>query len=243
MVGEGTAIINLAGFVGARVTDSVLTIFNGGEDSDGNPILLTHGYSATVLPGGFGIIMVGSLDNGVLDVKVPTLPVGSAVSEFTFDLPGKAGRDPDYSQARCSTGEWLANAVLTLGQFDANSGNYVNKSDIATPTNHQSCVGDAGKAVLLAPKVKGPKRAKEGRRRSYTVTVTNRGTATAKKLKVRASGKGAAGKASAGKLAPGASKRVKVKVKFTKRGVSKVKFKAGGKKIKSRKSAYSVKVK
>jgi len=242
VVGEGTAVINIAGSVGFRITDSVLTIFNGGKDSDGNPILLTHGYSATVLPGGFGVIMVGSLDHGVLDVKVPTLPVSSAVSEFTFDLPGKTGKDPDYSQAKCSTGEWLANAVLTLGHFDSNSGKYVDRSDVATDTNHQSCVGEAGKAVLGSPKVKGPKRAREGHRRTYTVTVTNRGTATAKKVKVKARGRGATGKALAAKLAPENSKRIRVKVKFTRRGVSKVKFKTGGAKVKSKKSVYRVKV-
>lgn len=242
VVGEGTAVINLAGFVGFEVTDSVLTIFNGGRDDEGNPILLTHGYSATVVPGGFGIIMVGSLVRGVLDVKIPRLPVNSAVSEFTLDLPGVAGRDPDFSRARCSTGDWTVNAVLTLGQSDPNTGQYVNQSDVTTPANHQSCAGRTGRGRLGAPRIKGPKRAMKGTRKTYSVTLTNNGTATVKETKITAGGRGAKGRGSAGRLRPGASKRVKLKVRFTKPGASRVRFKLAGMKVKSSSSVYRVRV-
>ncbi|MBK8295367.1 MAG: hypothetical protein IPK93_11625 [Solirubrobacterales bacterium] len=145
LVGEGTAIINIAGSVAAEIKDPQLVIFNGGTDSNGNPKLLIHGYSATVIPGGFGIIMQGTLLDGVLDVAVPKLAADSAVTEFKFDLPGKQGKDPAYAQASCSTGLYRFSGVFTLADSDPNSGTYINKSALTTNTTTQKCVGsDSG---------------------------------------------------------------------------------------------------
>ena len=243
VVGGGTAVINVAGLVAAPITDPVLTVFNGGKDAQGDPILLIHGYSATVLPGGHGIPMKGSLKNGVLDVSVPTLAANSAVTEFTFDLPGTVGRDQNYSQAKCSTGSWSSNAVLTLGRYDPNTGTYVDKIDLVTDPTTQTCTGLPGKARFGSVKVKGPKSVKKGKKGTYKVTVKNIGTAIAKGVKIAASGKGASGKASGGNIAPGASKTISVKVKFSKKGTAKVKFKATASKVSAKTGTFKVKVK
>ncbi|HTU13583.1 MAG TPA: CARDB domain-containing protein, partial [Solirubrobacterales bacterium] len=78
-------------------------------------------------------------------------------------------------------------------------------------------------------KVKGPKSVKKGKKGTYKVTVKNTGTAIAKGVKIAASGKGASGKASGGNIAPGASKTISVKVKFSKKGRFKVKLRASAK--------------
>jgi len=242
VVADGTATINVAGQVAAAVTDPVLTLFNGGKDANGNPVLFIQGYSASVLPGGHGVPMKATLKDGTLDVAVPTLAANSAVSTFTINFPGATGQDPNYAQSKCSTGSWTAGAVLTLGVQDPNTGQYVNENFPTADTN-LTCTGQAGKAVYGAPKVAGPKSVKVGKKGTYKVTIKNTGTATAKSVKVAASGKGAKGSASGGNLAPGKSKTIKVKVKFTKKGTSKVKFKATGKGVGAKAKTFKVKVK
>ena len=249
VVGEGTAIINIAGLVANEVKDPQLVIFNGGSDGNGNPKLLIHGYSSTVIPGGFGILMQGTLINGGLDVAVPKLAADSAVTEFKFDLPGKQGKDPAYAQASCSSGIYNFNAIFSLADSDPNSGTYTNRSDITTDPTTQKCVGsDTGggggsKADLASPKVSGPKSVKVGKKGTFKVKVKNAGGSTIKGVKVKAKGKGAKGSKSAGTLKAGKSKKVKVKVKFKKKGTVKVKFKVSGKGAGATTKTFKVKVK
>ena len=248
VVGGGTAVINVAGSTSPQAIfrDPVLTVFNGGDDAQGNPILLIHGYSATVLPGGHGVPMKGALKDGVLDVSVPKLAANSAVSEFTFDLPGKVGKDPKYALASCSTGKWVSNAVLTLGVPNPGTGAY-DTEDFTTPQQTQDCTaGDdsgGGSAGLAAPKVKGPGSVKAGKSGTYTVTLKNTGSKALKGVKVAASGKGAKGAKKVGTIKPGKSAKAKVKVKFTKKGTIKVKFKATAKGAKAKTKVFKVKVK
>jgi len=246
VVGGGTAVIHVAGLVASAVKDPVLTVFNGGEDKSGNPILLIHGYSASVLPGGHGVPMKGVLRNGVLDVSVPTLAANSAVSEFTFDLPGKVGKDPKYSLAKCSSGQWVSNAVLTLGTYNSNTGTYI-KEDLATAKTTQECKGSGssggGKAAIAVPKVKGPGMVRAGKRGTYKVTIKNIGGRPVKGLKVSATGRGVKGARAVGTVKAGRSATTKVKVRFAKRGTIKVKFKAAGKAVKAKTKIFKVKVK
>jgi len=229
VVGEGTAVINVAGLLAAEISDPKLTVFNGGVDQAGDPILLVHAFSPTVVPGGYGIPLRGALKDGVLDVYVPPLAANSAVTEFTFDLPGSVGQDPSYSRAKCSSGTWVGDAVLTLHDFDLNTGIYINETQVQTEDSVQTCTGLPGKARFGSVKVKGPKSVKKGKKGTYKVTVKNTGTAIAKGVKIAASGKGASGKASGGNIAPGASKTISVKVKFSKKGRFKVKLRASAK--------------
>lgn len=247
VVGGGTATINVAGQVAAAVTDPVLTVFNGGDDKDGNPILLIHGYSATVLPGGHGVPMKGVLRNGVLNVAIPTLAANSAVSEFTFDLPGSVGKDPRYSLAKCSTGKWVSNAVLTLGVQNKATGQY-DTQDFTTPRQTQDCVGvntgGGAKAAITKPKVKGSKRAKQGRAKTYKVIVKNYGKRAVKGVKIVTRGKGVkAGTKKIRVIKPGKVARTKVRMKFRKKGNIKVKVTANAKGVKAKTSVIRVRVK
>lgn len=83
---------------------------------------------------------------------------------------------------------------------------------------------DPGRASLGPLKVKGPVRAKKGKKTTYRVSVINAGTASATGLKLKAKGKGVSASKSAGSLAAGASKTVKLPVRFRKQGKVRVTF-------------------
>jgi len=249
VLGNGTAGLYLAqgnNANGPTLKDPVLIVFNGGTDSSGKPKIKIYGYSDQTK---VGIFMSGVLDNGVLDVSVPRLSFDSGTGDFNLNIPGsnakqanRRGVDKGYVTAKCSTGTWLTNATFQLGS----------RTDAGTPTGPQTtvnapqattdCVGvDSGKFGSV--KVKGPAKAKKGKKTTYKVTVKNSGSATIKNLKVSASGKGAKGSASGGSLAKGKSKTVKVKVKFSKKGKIKTKFKATGKGVSAKTAVKKVTVK
>jgi len=209
IVGDGTANIMLAGQVAALITDPELTIFNGGVDSSGGGVLAIHAYSAST---NAGIFMSGAIQNGTLDVLIPRLTADSATSTFTLNIPGTQGQDKGYAEATCKTGTYTSSATLTLG--NRSSGGVVsNETSLTTDPTTTDCVGLAGKAKLSA-KVKGPAKVKSGKKGTFKVTLKNTGTASAKSVKVKASG-GGKGSASGGTIKPGTSKTVKVKVKVT----------------------------
>ncbi|MBK8295369.1 MAG: hypothetical protein IPK93_11635 [Solirubrobacterales bacterium] len=246
VVGGGTATINVAGYVAAPVTDPILTVFNGGNDANGNAQLFIQGYSATVVPGGHGVFMKAVLENGVMDVYVPTLATNSSVTTFTINIPGAVGADPNFAQAICNTGSLGGTADLTLGEYDKNTGQYTNVSTIGSNTTTTPCVGEASstaKGKFKSLKVKGSKKAKKGKKVTYKVKIKNVGGSNIKKIKVKAKGKGAKGKASGGSLKAGKSKTIKVKVKFKKTGKIKTKFTASGKGVKTVAKKIKVKVK
>ena len=89
--------------------------------------------------------------------------------------------------------------------------------------------GLAGRAQFSGLKIKAPKKVKNGRKGAFKVTVTNKGTASSKKGKIKASGAGK-GSTKLPALKPGASKTVTVKAKVTGKKGRKavVKFKASG---------------
>lgn len=247
VVGDGTAVINVAGYTSAPVKDPVLTIFNAGRDNKNRPKLLIHGYSATVVPGGHGIIMTASLVNGTLDVKVPKLAADSAVSEFEFDLPGKRGLDPKYTRATCSSGTFRTGTVFTLADSDPNTGGFINQQNLTATPTFQDCVGKVSKAhpKLKRPKVYGKRKhfARQGKRRAYFVKVKNYGRKVAKRVRVKAYGKRAFGKRYVGKLRPGQAKKVKVKVRFRKRGKIRTKFRVNARGAKGKTKTIRVRVK
>lgn len=85
-------------------------------------------------------------------------------------------------------------------------------------------------------KVTGPSRLKKGKKATYKVKISNTGGLPASGVKVKVTGKGVKATASAGRIAAGKSKTVKVKLKPKKAGKTTLKFKvtsakAGGKRI------------
>ena len=233
IVGDGTANIMLAGQVAALITDPELTIFNGGVDSSGGGILAIHAYSAST---NAGIFMTGAIQNGTLDVLIPRLTADSATSTFTLNIPGTQGQDKGYAEATCKTGTYTSSATLTLG--NRSSGGVVsNETSLNTPAEDTTCTGLAGSAKLNKVVVSGPKKVKKGKKATYKVKITNNGTATAKGVRLKVSGKGVSAKSSARTVAAGKTKTVKVKLKPKKTGKVKLTFKvtsknAGGKSVK-----------
>jgi hypothetical protein len=240
VVGTGTAKLLLARGVNNLLSDPILVAFNAGKAKNGAPKLKIYGYSKGT---GVGILMTGQLQNRVLDIAIPVLSYDSAVKNFDLNFPGPVldrqaelgfvtqGKDPNYVQARCASSPLVTNAVFKLGQRNPSTGADSGPTyTVESPTTTQACKGLAGKAKLNA-KAKGPKgKVKRGRKAAFKVTVSNKGTATAKAVKVTAAG----GKANAGNIAPGKSKTVTVRAKVT-RPV--VKFTIKGKGVSAKASA------
>lgn len=231
VVGTGTSAIYLAKLhlVPAYLTDPKMVIFNGGRDSKGNARIKIYAFSKST---GTGILMQGSLTPaGVQDVAVPILTSDSAVSSFTFNIPGQGisveddaapggvrvvkGLDPEYARAKCSTGRWKTSAALTLGERDVATG-----QDASLPfTVHakpfiQNCSGLAGRPRLAKLTVSGPKIVVQGRTVNYKATIRNSGTATARGVRVSVSG-GGRGTSSRFNLPPETTRSIRVPTRIT----------------------------
>jgi hypothetical protein len=249
VIGNGTAQHYIGGVNdpnGPTLRDGVVVIFNGGLTAQGLPKIKIYGYSQGAAT---GIYMVGVLDKGQLNVTIPVLPFDSATGQFHLSIPGteephedRRGQDPAYVRATCGDGKWDGQVDFLLGTRNTDGSAAGEESTVAAPPLSIPCSGQPGKAKLGKLSVKGPASVKQGKKATYRVKVTNSGTATAKGLKLSASGKGAKGASSAGSLAPGQGKTVKVKVKFTSKGNSKVKFKIAGKGIKAQTLSKKIKV-
>jgi hypothetical protein len=249
VLGNGTAQLYLAqnnGPTGPNLKDPVLVVFNGGTTKSGLPKIKIYGYSKGT---GAGVYMEGTLNKGVLDVQIPVLTFDSGTGEFNLNIPGRnspfknrRGVDPTYVEAKCSTGKWITNAQFTLGTRDT-AGNPTSPDTIINaPEEVQDCKGAPGGKSGLKVSVKGPGKAKAGKKATFKVKVKNNGSKAVKGVKVKASGKGAKGSGKAGKIPAGKARTVKVKVKFSKKGKSKVTFKATGKGTKAGKATKVVKV-
>ncbi|MGK2931243.1 MAG: hypothetical protein ACSLFD_00450 [Solirubrobacterales bacterium] len=237
VLGNGNAELYLAGnnsAGGPTLQDAVLIVFNGGRNGAGQPKLKIYGYSAGT---GVGIYMEGVLDDGVLDVAIPRLAFDSGTGVFSLNIPGakapqenRHGVDKSYIQARCSTGTWVTDAQLTLGTRDS-AGNPTSPDVVLdAETDVDSCTGvGTGRGRFGSVKARGPGRVEKGARGTYKVTVTNTGSGTIKKLKVKATGKGVKGSGTAGDLPRGKSKTVSVEARFSREGRIKTTFKATGK--------------
>ena len=248
VLGNGTAQLYLAqanSATGTNLKDPVLIVFNGGENSQGQAVLKIYGYSKQT---GAGVYMEGALKGNVLDVRIPVLSLDSGTGEFNLNIPGsnapdvnRRGVDKSYVQAKCSTGTWLTNASFELGSRDTAGNPTSPTTKIAAPESSTECVGKGGGAKFGSVKVKGPAKAKKGKKTTYKVTVKAAG-GTINNVKVKASGKGVSGSAKVGTLKQGKSKTVKVKVKFSKKGKIKTKFKATGKGVPAKVATKTVKV-
>ncbi len=249
VIGNGTAehyISHANSPSGPNLTDGVIVIFNGGRTAAGLPRIKIYGYSGGA---NTGIYMEGVLEDGQLDVSIPVLPFDSATGRFHLEIPGSSephenrrGQDPAYARATCPDGQWDGQVGFLLGTRDTAGDPLGPESKISAPPLSVACEGLAGKARVGRVRVKGPGKVKRGGKGTYRVTVTNVGTATATGLKVSASGKGVKGAARAGKLRPGKTKTIKVKVKFRRSGTSRVKFRVGGKGLKPRSTFRKIRV-
>lgn len=224
---------------------AVLIAFDGGKQN-GRPKIKIYGYSKQTTA---GIYMETVLQpDGTLDIAVPPLSADSAVGRFDLNLPGSTpirydrrtlpqsvGQDPNYLQAKCSTGSWLLTSEFVLGErpggFENPGGPEGPETTLTAPDFTENCVGKAGKppagkAKLGAVKVNGKAKAKRGKAQVYKVRVKNAGNAPARGVVVVAKGKGVKGKTKVkiGNIPAKKAKVGKLKLKFTKKGKSKVTF-------------------
>jgi CARDB len=220
ILGEGTSKLYLAQQVAAPITDPIQTIFNGG----GGKIVI-QAYSAST---NHGIYLSGEIKNGHLTLAVPRLTADSAVYFSQLNIPGAIGQDKSFVQATCDTGSFTSSAAITLGKRDE-AGTISNQLSLTSAPKTTSCTGLAGSAKFGNLKIKAPSKVKNGKKGSFKVTVTNKGTASSKKGTVKASGAGK-GSASLPVIKPGAKKTVTVKAKVKGKKGKKVtvKFKASG---------------
>ena len=260
IIGNGLATFALAQRTSLG-RDGVMIVFNGGFQKSGplkgRPRIKVYAYSYDTQ---VGVYTEAALSKqGDLNFFIPQLTADSSVTSLSLNIPGEpidifiasknetvtlpAGQDPDYAQATCSSGSWAYGADFELGDRDT-IGNPTSPTTFLSEFAVEPCVGLAGKAKFAGPKAKGAKKTKRGKKTRYKVKVKNVGTATVKNAKVLASGKGVKGKkkASIGNLSPGQSKTVKLKLKFTKQGKIKTKFKADAKKTKTRTSVKRIEV-
>ena len=260
IIGNGLAKFALSQQT-ALARDGVEIVFNGGLVASGVnaglPRIKIYAYSYDTNVGLYTEAVLKK--DGKLYFDIPPLTADSSVTSLNLNIPGKVeslfvasknltvelpkGQDSNFAQAICKTGSWPYTATFTLGDRDTQGNPIPNTPIVTLPVSSTTpCVGAAGAAKFTALKLKGPASVKKGKKGVYKVTVKNVGTATAKGVKVKASGKGVSGVGNGGNIAPGKSKVVTVKAKFAKTGRISATFKASaGKVSKSIKKVVRVK--
>ena len=231
VIGNGTAEIYLAKIntPAALISDPQMVIFNGGRDGNGNARMKIYAYSKST---NSGILMTGSLTRkGIQNVAIPVLSNDSGTANFVLRIPGPPmtvedpasptgtsiikGLDPAYARTKCSSGKWVNRGTFTLGERAYPSGTDTGPETTVEATPYtEFCKGLPGRAKLTNAKARGPKFLRRGTRKVFRVTVRNRGTATARNVKVRVSGFGR-GQARTAKIAPGKWRTIRVRVRIT----------------------------
>jgi len=257
IIGNGLAKFALAQQT-ALPRDGVELVFNGGivasGENKGLPRIKIYAYSYDT---GVGLYTEAVLKkNGDLFFNIPPLTADSSVTSLNLSIPGKpeslyvvskditvnlpAGQDKNYAQAKCPGSSFPFAAQFLLGDRNT-AGEDTGPTTTLNNTSNTACTGAAG-AAKFSLKLKGPSVVKLGKKGTFKVTVENTGTASAKGGKITASGKGVKGSAKLPTVAPGASKTVTVKAKFSKSGKIKTKFKVAAGKA-SKTISKTVKVK
>ena len=235
LIGNGRAKLYLAAnnsANGTQLNGTELVIFYGGRTSTGTPRLKVYGYDREV---NAGVYMEGTWKDNVLEVSIPKLPFGTSTGFFELAIPGRnngfpgrVGRDPGFVRASCPNGFWAGTSEFLLGDRLDNGEPTGEEALIRAPDFRADCVGLEGRPAVRLKAVGGSKSVR--RRSSVTVVVLNPGTATARDVKVRFSGRGV--KATPipriSSLAPGASRKVSTKVSFSRKGRIRLRITASG---------------
>jgi DNA-binding beta-propeller fold protein YncE len=155
--------------------------------------------------------------------------------------------DTDYVQKFSSSGAF----ITKWGSYGTGNGLFSSPWGITSDSAGNIYVADSGNNRIqkfydsAAPRrarigkvtVRGPASARKGKTATYSAKITNSGSAVAKGVRLRVSGRGISFNTSVGKIAAGKSRTVKVKLKPRKTGKVKVTFKvtssnAGSKTVK-----------
>ncbi len=129
--------------------------------------------------------------------------------------------------------------ITEWGSEGSGDGQFANPSGITADSSGNIYVADSGnnriqkfydsaasrRARIGKVTVRGPASARKGKTATYSAKITNSGSAVAKGVRLRVSGRGISFNTSVGKIAAGKSRTVKVKLKPRKTGKVKVTFK------------------
>ena len=244
VIGNGTAkfVLSRNNLNPTAVLDGQVVAFNGGLQN-GRPLVKVYAYSYTTM---VGVYTEAALQtDGSLDFDVPQLSFDSSVSELNLAIPSQEitlnnvgpgaetvvlpkGKKSDYVQAKCSTGSFNWASDFTFGTRDTD-GTPISGDTFASDSGSQACTGVAGKAKIGRVKVQGPSKVKRGRAATYKVRIKNTGTTTANGVRLRVSGRGVRVNTTAGKIAAGKTRTVRVKARFTRKGKIKASFRVTSK--------------
>lgn len=244
VLGNGTAkfVLNRNNLNPQAVLDGVIVVFNGGTEG-GRPLVKIYAYSYDTMVGIFSEAALQT--DGSLDFDIPQLTSDSSVSELNLAIPSTnvtlnnqgpgaetvvlpKGKKSDYAQAKCSTGSFNWASDFTFGTRDTD-GTPISGDTFASDSGSQACTGVAGKAKIGRVKVQGPSKVKRGRAAAYKVRIKNTGTTTANGVRLRVSGRGVRVNTTAGKIAAGKTRTVRVKARFTRKGKIRASFRVTSK--------------
>lgn len=250
LIGNGRARLYLAknnSPAGTNLNNSELAIFYGGKTATGTPRLKVYGFDREVSA---GVYMEGTWIDNVLEVEIPQLPFDTSTGFFELSIPGRdtgfpkrIGRDSGFVRANCPDGLWEGTSEFLIGERDSSGLPFGDDSLIRAPDFRSDCVGLDGMASL-ALTTPGLTRS-VGRRSSFSVVVSNPGTATARDIRLRVSGKGvrqASSLATIPVLPPGSNRKVTANLSFAKPGPARIQVSALGSGLKRLTVARVVKV-
>jgi len=242
IIGNGTAKFALAQST-ALPRDGAIVLFNGGKQASGplkgQPRVKLYAYSYDT---GVGLYAEAALaKDGSLDFAIPQLTADSSVTSINLNLPGvvtpffvasqdltvnlPAGQNSNYVQAKCSTGSYPFSGEFLLGTRDT-LGQPTSPTTTLNASTSYNCVGAAGKGRISRVAVKGPARVRKGKAVVYRVSITNNGTANASNVRLRATGRGVKLNAPVGRVNPGQTRTVRLRVRFNRPGKVRAQFKA-----------------
>lgn len=260
VIGNGTALFQLAGVNNPDYkADGYIVLFNGGREASGTlagrPTVKVYAYSYAT---GVGIYTEGTLSSqGEIVFDVPRLSFDSAVTSLNLNIPGEvtpmtgagvppdsqlpAGSQSDYVRASCPGTSWEIDGSFLLGNRDSGGASIPPESTV-TASDSLACTGLIGQARFGRIGVKGPSKVIRNRKTAYRVAIPNTGTATAKGVVLKIYGRGVYLKRSIGQVGPETTKRVKVGLRFKRKGKIRVTFLVRASNAASRKAVRTVRV-
>ena len=175
-----------------------------------------------------------TVDTTPPDTTIDTGPSGTiAVDQATFTFAGHPAGDTSTFQcqvddqpfADCLGGKTFTGLAEGSHTATFRAEDAAGNQDPTPATRTFTVDTTVYKAKISKLSVKGPAKAKRGKKATYKVTVTNSGNADATGVALIVNGKGVKAKKSVGMIRAGALKAVKVRLKFKKPGKIKVSFK------------------
>jgi sugar lactone lactonase YvrE len=232
---------------------AAVTLPNGGT------VEIVQGPSGGQAPTGFSVVgqqfSITAPDATVSDPLVlsfrldsSALPAGVDIGSLTLLRDGVAAADCSGPEGTAvpdpcvSSREQLPDGDVVLTILSSRASDWIVAYKVADETDPDEPVLDepvVENAKISKVSVIGQAKARKGKTTTYKVAITNSGNAEATGVRLKVSGKGVKAKNSVGKIAPGKSKTVKIKLNFKKPGRAKVSFKvtsenAGGKTVRKK---------